>query len=922
MTPPADDTSKKLDGPSAVPSLGEQATGPDAGGSESSPVPSLGEQSTAGDQGSSIVDLGDLAGGIDDFGEIVELEVRYEIQDTLGSGGMGLVQRAIDRRLQRSVAIKRLKDELAKSRSAARRFLAEAQAVATLNHFNIVQVYDYGYATDGPFIVMELVEGQSLKERLAGGPLELETAVEIAGQLCDALTLAHGWGIVHRDIKPGNILLTPDGVPKLSDFGLARQAKIDEGQTRTGAVLGTLDFMSPEQKADATSVDARSDLWSLAATLYQMVTGELPRVIRGDRVDPVLAPVLLKALEEDPERRHESAEEFGEELRQVVIARAESMSASRYEIAEGTCAHCGAENELSRKFCRGCGKTLQDPCLNCRTPLAVWERFCGDCGTDALEALQQQLGTVETQRQEIASQRRSYRYQEAIEGLESLVSLDHSRLSEQSTWAGKALSVIREEYTEWGQRRESLVGAAEEQLAEGNDRAARGYLDEIPEPLHTEAVKALYERLTSRREEAKSLAKSIRAAVADRDDTTTRPLLERFLKLRPGDKQAQSLYEQLQDRETETVFGSGEALQQNGPELVQVDSGSILDSRRFGRKLRRRQKRWPDWTRNRRLTGMIGAGFLVVIGLLVFMWPETPDSAADRDVAGTKGLQDQPVAGKDNTQPQQVENRLVARLALTLEGHTDIVRSVAFSNDGKRIASGSDDNTVKVWDAITGRMSLVFHGHTDQVRSVAFSPDGKWIVSCGKDRTLKVWDSKTGEEIHTLRGHTTLVWGVSVSPDGQKVVSSGEDSVVIIWDAETGQKDRTLNGHFDQVWTVDFSPDGKRIVSGGFDETVKLWDAKTGGEMLTLSGHSSWVSCVDFRVDGKRVVSSSWDGTVKVWDVETGQETLTLKGHSGSVFGVSFSPDGKHIVSGSDDKTVKIWDPQTGKEMLTVKGHM
>jgi serine/threonine protein kinase len=236
MAPPPDDTPESLDGEvtgdgepgsSQGQSLGEQATGADLESAASQGPRSLGDQSTAGDIGSSVSDLDDLGIGLDDDLEIVDLEARYEIQDTLGRGGMGEVFRAADRRLGRDVAIKRLKAELAASRKAAERFLTEAKSIAALNHFNIVQIFDYGRASDGPFIVMEYVGGGSLAETLAEGRLEQSTAVELIDQLCQALTVTHAQGVIHRDIKPANVLMTGDGVPKLTDFGLARQESVD-----------------------------------------------------------------------------------------------------------------------------------------------------------------------------------------------------------------------------------------------------------------------------------------------------------------------------------------------------------------------------------------------------------------------------------------------------------------------------------------------------------------------------------------------------------------------------------------------------------------------------------------------------------------------------------------------------------------------
>jgi phage FluMu protein Com len=209
--------------------------------------------------------------------EIVDLTGRYKIEGVLGKGGMGEVLLATDTRLKRKVAIKRVLGDMAKGQTAMRRFLTEAQSIAAINHPNVVQVHDYGRDKDGPFLILEYVDGQSLWHRCQQGPIPLEDAVNLTCQLCDGLTRSHELGIVHRDLKPANVLLTKEGVPKLTDFGLARTETGDTGQTMSGAVLGTLDFMPPEQRLDATRADARSDVWSLAATLYQMVTSKSPR---------------------------------------------------------------------------------------------------------------------------------------------------------------------------------------------------------------------------------------------------------------------------------------------------------------------------------------------------------------------------------------------------------------------------------------------------------------------------------------------------------------------------------------------------------------------------------------------------------------------------------------------------------------------
>ncbi|RYP50627.1 hypothetical protein DL768_003909 [Monosporascus sp. mg162] len=257
----------------------------------------------------------------------------------------------------------------------------------------------------------------------------------------------------------------------------------------------------------------------------------------------------------------------------------------------------------------------------------------------------------------------------------------------------------------------------------------------------------------------------------------------------------------------------------------------------------------------------------------------------------------------------------------TLESHGDSVTSVAFSPDGSHIVSGSGDDTVKIWDAKSGKEVRTLKGHGSSVISVAFSPDGSRIVSGSSDGTLKIWDAKSGEDIRTLKGHGGSVTSVAFSPNGSHIGSGSGDDTVKIWDAKSGKEVRTLKGHGGSVTSVAFSPDGSHIASGSGDDTVKIWDAKSGKEVRTLEGYGGSVLSVAFSPDGSRIVSGSGGGTVKIWDAKSGKEVRTLKGHGGSVISVAFSPDGSRIVSGSAHCTVKIWDPKSGKEVRTLKGH-
>ncbi len=269
------------------------------------------------------------------------------------------------------------------------------------------------------------------------------------------------------------------------------------------------------------------------------------------------------------------------------------------------------------------------------------------------------------------------------------------------------------------------------------------------------------------------------------------------------------------------------------------------------------------------------------------------------------------------------EERWRAPLLPVLRGHAWAVNSVAVTPDGKYIVSGSDDQTVRVWELATGQEVRRFRaGLLSAVKTLAVTPDGKYVVS-GMDinGTVRLWELATGKVVRRFRGHRVGVNSVAVTPHGRYVVSGGWDGTVRLWELATGQEVRRFTGHEDWVRSVAVTPDGKYVVSGSRDGTVRVWDLAAAQEVRRFTGHWGVVRSVAVTPGGKYVVSGSEDKTVCVWDLATGQAVRRFTGHESLVNSVAVTPDGKYVVSGSRDLTVRVWDLATGKEVRRFTGH-
>ncbi|HOX07556.1 MAG TPA: protein kinase, partial [Planctomycetota bacterium] len=871
----------------------------------------------------------------------------YQIVQEVGRGGMGVVYRAVDPQLGRTVALKLMLAAEHASAEEVERFFREAASAARLRHPNIVPIHEFKVHAGRPYFTMDYIEGRSLAEAMAAGRLGVRQGVEIMEKVCRGVAHAHANGIVHRDLKPANIIVGPDGEPHVTDFGLAKLMGANPSGTpaltRSGYAMGTPDYMAPEQASgQSREVDARSDVYALGCILYEILTGRPPfsgsgamDILRqhmdsdpasptrmGVKVAEDVEVICLKCLEKDPARRYRDAGDLAADLRRFLDG--EPITARRASIGY----------VVGRKLVRHrVVATVAAVAAAAMVSLTAWyiaglrsekQRTAGerDRAVEARHEAERQQQLAEKARQEAERQQRLA--EEARKGEVE----QRQRLSRELYFSNIALGRRSIEDSDIARSDGLLAGCPA-----GLRHWEWGWLSRIGH------------------NEARSLTASDgrpASAVCFSPDGARLASAGHDGRIR--------VWEVATGREVGAFKAQSAALSA----LAFGAGGRLLASASMDGTVRLWDAAGGDPTmelagpgKPMRAVAFSPDGSRVAAGgadSAVRVW----------EVPGGKAVEDGPVLTRPA--PGLVVRGLAfspdgARLAIAANDttlriwdfaerkesavlvHGGGVTSAAWSRDGARLVSGCMDDRVRIWDARSGRKLVECAEANRQVDCVAWGPDDRQVFYAGEARQVRSMElSGDGEHGHslTLRGHGSWVTSLAVFPAGRLLASADKGGEVKIWDLSrnlgavvlepyTPEEARRNHLTVDQVrsMTAAWRPDGRALVTGGADATLRVWDAPGAKLLASDRHHRGMITCVDWSRDGRHVASASLDGRLVLWGAPATAKPEVLKDIplGAQALAAAFDPDGLRLASADATGQVRIWAVPGGEARTVVARH-
>ncbi|MBA2115985.1 protein kinase domain-containing protein [Bremerella alba] len=827
---------------------------------------------------------------------------RFELQEVLGTGGFGTVYRAFDSMLDRAVALKIPHAERVQTPEAATRFLREAKAAARLTHPNIVPVFDAGKEEDTYFIASGFVEGKSLEKFVEpDSPLRPRQAARIVVLLARAVHYAHSQGIIHRDIKPHNVMIDEANTPFLMDFGLARLEDNQEKLTKDGAVMGTPAYMAPEQaNPERTSeVGPRSDQYSLGALFYELLTGDAP--FRG----PV-HQVLLQVISEEPVPPRQRQAAISADLETICLKAMSKDPNHRF-------ADCGVlADDLERwledrpitarkvsTFERGVRWVRRNPLIGGLVTAIVLVSLIGFAVSST--ALSYSLASQE---KAVSEAERAQRNEKEAKHHAQLARDNESLAISHQQSAEVARQTAEEERKKAEQERQNVVEAL--------DRLKyRNYLTQMTLAHHSfqEASPGNVDRLL------------------DNSEPEFRDWEWHYLdKLRKT-----HLSEQAIDWLKGYDHHRGCAISPSLDDIILEQDGILRSISLHDGSV--------NWSHPSGGLGVEAAAFspderhvaikLIKQSIFRICSAKTGEPLFD--------LPSETNTGRGTTAFAVQENRLFTAtfdrvdlwdlktrksILQTRPNQKAVIKSLAVSPTGEHFAVAYGGSVCCVCSVESGKTIYRIETNGGTPKRIAFSPDGTLLVTSGDVRDIQVWDIKKKALLNVLHGHRGGIVDVSFSPDGERIASASDDRTIRIWNLKKRRPPQILTGHADGVRRLRYSKDGESLVSASADGTIRFWDTSLRQDFTRLMNLDGIAGSVAISPDETQVAVGTDQGKIEIVELQTGKHVASFPVFKGIVATLDYSNDGKQIVATAfNDKTIRLIDSQSGEEIWAVDDH-